>query len=199
MSYAISECFYSLQGEGARAGTANVFLRFAGCNLKCRKDTHGFDCDTDLWGDGIQRSVAEVVAMVEEAAPAALCEWIVLTGGEPTLQLDQPLISALIGKGYSLAIETNGTRDVPMGVDWIAVSPKRGEALEQRVADEVRYVVAEGDPLPRCEIIADHYFLSPAAAGATIAQSTLRHCVGLCLENPKWRLSMQQHKIWGVR
>jgi len=202
--YSINECFYSLQGEGVRAGTPNVFLRFAGCNLDCSEQTHGFDCDTDF-SKGQLLEAPQIVEQVK-AVCAERCDWIILTGGEPTLQLDAPLVNQLKAAGFKLAIETNGTRPVPAGVDWVCVSPKvEDSALKQHQADEVKYVRVAGDPLPARAVQAKHYLLSPAfdvasrGNAAQLSRANLEWCIKLCLEHPPWRLSVQQHHIWGIR
>jgi len=195
--YIVKEIFYSLQGEGMRAGEASVFVRFAGCNLNCRKETHGFDCDTDFKG-GVKLTAEGVLEAIKNVNEH--CRWIVLTGGEPAVQLDSALVSVLKAAGYSLAIETNGTKALPEGLDWISVSPKPGTCLEQTRAMEVKYVLRAGDLLPtRSEIKAAYYLLSPAFEGNTLPQDNLRHCINLCLGNPKWILSVQLHKLIGVR
>ena len=194
--YLVNEIFYSLQGEGVRAGTPNLFLRFAKCNLQCAVATHGFDCDTDF-AFGRPLSTDEIVRELRQLA--ADCSWVVLTGGEPALQVDAALIETLAGAGYKLAIETNGTIELPRGLDWITVSPKVEESsLEQLRADEVKYVRAPGQGLPRSAVAADHYLLSPAFDGERLNREALDWCLRLVRENPPWRLSVQQHKLWGV-
>jgi 7-carboxy-7-deazaguanine synthase len=204
--YTLKESFYSLQGEGVRAGTPAVFFRFSGCNLACNRSTHSFDCDTDFVG-GEKWSAEELVERAH-ALGSDGCRWIILTGGEPALQLDAELIRTLKKAGYRLAIETNGTRELPEGLDWICVSPKVAEdRLAQRRADELKYVLREGDPLPQPTVEAKHLLLSPAFDGVTqetletaspLPLANLRWCASLCLKNPPWRLSVQQHKLWGV-
>jgi 7-carboxy-7-deazaguanine synthase len=195
--YFVNEIFYSLQGEGVRAGTANLFVRFGHCNLACREETEGFDCDTEF-ESGRWLGVEEIVA--ELAACAKECGWIVLTGGEPALQVDGPLIEALHTAGYRLAIETNGTRALPPGIDWITVSPKVAEhAIRQLTADEVKYVRGHGQALPRTVVAASHHLLSPAFDGDQLDPRALDWCIRLCKEDPRWRLSLQQHKLWRVR
>src|SRR5262245_14105363 len=136
--YHVNEIFYSLQGEGVRSGTANVFVRFSGCNQQCRSETDGFDCETEFVS-GRALTVDEIVQSVREEAGTA--SWVILTGGEPALQLDRAMIDALHNAGFSLAIETNGSIELPAGIDWITVSPKSAEhTLRQLTAHEVKYV-----------------------------------------------------------
>lgn len=195
--YVVNEIFYSLQGEGVRAGTPNLFLRFSRCNLTCAVETHGFDCDTEF-ASGRRMTVAEILE--ELAAAAESCRWVVLTGGEPALQVDAELIEALHGAGYRLAIETNGSVELPEGIDWITVSPKVAEhAVRQRRADEVKYVRGHGQAIPKTVVEAEHYLISPAFDGDELDPRALAWCIRLVRENPPWRLSVQQHKLWRVR
>lgn len=196
-SYRINEIFYSLQGEGARIGQPSLFLRFSKCNLICKKETHGFDCDTEFeTGDDL--TIEEI--LTEFRSLSRDCRWVVLTGGEPALQVDVELIEALHAAGYKLAIETNGTVELPAGLDWITVSPKVTEdEVRQRVADEVKYVLGVGRDIPETEIEADHYWISPAFDGDQVDPRTIEWCTRMVQENPQWGLSVQMHKIWGVR
>jgi 7-carboxy-7-deazaguanine synthase len=195
--YRVNEIFYSLQGEGVRAGTPNLFLRFSRCNLECRVETHGFDCDTEF-ESGRSMTLPEIVA--EMRSLSAECRWVILTGGEPALQVDLELTGTLHAAGYSLAIETNGSVELPAGIDWITVSPKVAEhAIRQRRADEVKYVRGYGQGVPKTVVEADHYLISPAFDGPEVDRRTLDWCIRLCRENPPWRLSVQQHKLWSVR
>jgi len=195
--YLVNEIFYSLQGEGVRAGTPNLFLRLSKCNLECKVETHGFDCDTEF-ESGRWMTPAEVLAEFRQLS--ASCDWVILTGGEPSLQVDRELIDALHAAGYKLAIETNGSRELPAGIDWITVSPKVAEhALRQRRANEVKYVRGYGQALPETVVEAEHYLLSPAFEGTEVDPRALDWCIRLCKENPPWRLSVQQHKLWRVR
>lgn len=201
-TYRINECFYSLQGEGIRAGTPNVFVRFTGCNLQCRqepseKSPGGFDCDTEF-ASGRTLSLKEIHAWVERCSED--CRWLILTGGEPGLQVDREFIDYWHGLGYQLAIETNGSIELPEGLDWITCSPKVAEhAMRQLKASELKYVRCWGQGIPKPVCKADHYLISPAFSGLELAQETLQWCIKLCLENPPWRLSVQQHKQWAVR
>jgi 7-carboxy-7-deazaguanine synthase len=196
-AYRINEIFYSIQGEGARAGSPNLFVRFQGCNLRCRRESHGFDCDTEFVS-GRKWTAAEIVDHLKELAPNCPC--VVLTGGEPARQLDPELVEYLHACKYRLAVETNGTIRLPDGIDWVTVSPKVAEhAIRQRVAHEVKYVRGYGQGIPRTVVKADHYLISPAFEGNALDAKTLRWCIDLVKENPKWRLSVQQHKGWSIR
>ncbi|HEV7515602.1 MAG TPA: 7-carboxy-7-deazaguanine synthase QueE [Thermoanaerobaculia bacterium] len=195
--YVVNEIFFSLQGEGVRAGTPNLFLRFARCNLTCRAETHGFDCDTEF-ESGRRLTLAAILA--EMTALSTTCRWVVLTGGEPALQVDPELIDTFHAAGYRLAIETNGSLLLPPGIDWVTVSPKVAEhAVRQRTAHEVKYVRGYGQAIPRTVVLAEHYLVSPAFDGLEVDPRTLDWCIRLVKENPPWRLSVQQHKLWQVR
>ena len=195
--YLVNEIFYSLQGEGVRAGTPNLFLRLAKCNLACRVETHGFDCDTEF-ESGRWMTLPEILSEFRQLS--ASCDWVILTGGEPALQADRELIDALHGAGYRLAIETNGSLELPEGIDWITVSPKVAEhAIRQRRAHEVKYVRGYGQGIPKTVVKAGHYLISPAFDGTEVDPRTLDWCIRLCRDHPPWRLSVQQHKLWQVR
>jgi 7-carboxy-7-deazaguanine synthase len=195
--YLVNEIFYSLQGEGVRAGTPNLFLRLSRCNLACKVETHGFDCDTEF-ESGRWMTLEEILAEFRQLSTS--CDWVILTGGEPALQVDRELIDAFHGAGLKLAIETNGSFPVLDGIDWITVSPKVAEhAIRQRRANEVKYVRGHGQAIPRTVVEAEHYLISPAFDGAEVDPRTLDWCIRLCRENPPWRLSVQQHKLWKVR
>lgn len=197
-TYTVNEMFYSLQGEGLRAGTANLFLRFSGCNLTCRKESEGFDCDTEFTS-GRKLTSEQIIRELKETAPNAMA--IILTGGEPSLQVDAGLIQLLKAEGYYLAVETNGTQALPDGIDWITVSPKTAEhTLRQLKASEVKYVRAKGQAIPRPQVEAEHYLISPACqSDGTYLQDDMAWCVALVKENPKWKLSLQTHKLLKVR
>lgn len=196
-TYTINEWFYSLQGEGVRAGTANVFLRFSACNLKCNKEEDGFDCDTEFTS-GRKWTLDEIIGHVKEISKG--CNWVILTGGEPSLQLDDELIDRFHAEGFKLAVETNGTRAISPKIDWIALSPKVAEhALKQKSAHEVKYVRSYGMGIPQTQVEAIHYLISPAFDGDILPPENLEWCQKLVKENPKWRLSVQMHKFWKVR
>lgn len=233
MSYRVKTIYKTIQGEGAQAGRASVFLRFTGCNLWTGREEDRARavcqfCDTQFLGtDGpgggvfaeaaaLARAVAEVARTaplpIERPAfhraaihhginPAALADdvpMVVCTGGEPTLQLDEALVDALHAEGLQVAIETNGTRLTPAGVDWICVSPKAGAPLVQTTGHELKLVFPQPalppDALEHLEF--DNYFLQPMD-GPHAAENT-RAALAYCLENPRWRLSIQLHKILGI-
>ena len=203
--YAVNEIFFSLQGEGARAGTPNLFVRFSGCNLRCDvaegpRSPGGFACDTEF-ESGTPMTGAEIVTAARKLVPAASVG-VIFTGGEPALQLDKPLVAALRRAGFGpLCIETNGTVDVaPLGLDWVSLSPKVAEhAVRVKTCAEVRYVRGNGQGIPRPSARAERKFISPAFAGEQLDPETLRWCVDLVKANPGWALSVQQHKTWGIR
>ena len=197
--------FFSLQGEGARAGTPNVFVRFSGCNMRCdvkagKRSPGGFACDTEF-ESGQSMTAAQITNAALRLAPRAGMG-VIFTGGEPALQLDRALVSALRKAGFGpLCIETNGTIDVePLGLDWISLSPKVAEhAVRVKACSEVRYVRGHGQGIPRPAAKADRKFISPAFSGDALDADTLRWCVELVKANPDWALSVQQHKTWGIR
>lgn len=197
-TYTINEAFYSIQGEGMRAGTANLFLRFSGCNLTCRQESEGFDCDTEFVS-GRKLTAEQIIHELKEIAPKANA--VILTGGEPSLQVDAGLIQLLKAEGYYLSIETNGTTALPDGIDWITVSPKTAEhTLRQLTASEVKYVRAKGQAIPRPQVKAEHYLISPACQpDGAFSPSDLAWCIELVKDNPTWKLSLQTHKLLKVR
>jgi organic radical activating enzyme len=196
--YLINEIFYSLQGEGGRAGTANVFVRFAKCNLACNVEEHGFDCDTDFeHGDWYTQA-----SLLEAVAPLAdRCRWVLFTGGEPALQLDQTLVDACNQRDWLVAIETNGTRPLPDGIAWTCVSPKPGAEVVIGLCSEVKIVLASGQQPPPPDQLpsAFDYLISPAFKGDEPDPDAIAWCITLALENPLWRLSVQTHKWLGIR
>jgi 7-carboxy-7-deazaguanine synthase len=194
----VNEIFYSLQGEGMRSGTPNVFLRFSGCNQTCTVESHGFDCDTEFVS-GQPMDGDTLVANLH--AVATTCCSVILTGGEPALQATHELVDLLHDMGYFVAMETNGSVNVDeLGLDWITVSPKVAEhAIRQRRAHEVKYVRGYGQGIPRTVVVADHYLLSPAFNGDQVDRRALAWCVDLVKQHPTWRLSTQQHKFWNLR
>jgi len=208
MSYAVKELFYTLQGEGARAGRAAVFLRFAGCNLWSGREEDRATavctfCDTDFVGmDGPGGGrFADAQALARAAAakwPGGGAPYVVCTGGEPLLQLDAPLVDALHAEGFEIAIESNGTIPAPEGIDWICISPKSTAPLVQTSGDELKLVYPQHDALPeRFEALAfTHFFLSPMDSPERDAATEA--AVRYCLSHPRWRLSLQTHKLLGI-
>ena len=208
--YKVNEWFYSLQGEGMRAGTANVFLRFSGCNMRCAKEEGpkspgGFDCDTEF-ESGNLHTADDIVAIVEDcwvkgSAGSSKNKAVICTGGEPGIQLDSDLVAKLKEAGFYVAIETNGSIDVrERGIDWITVSPKVAEhAVRCLTANEVKYVRGVGQAVPKPKCKAEHMLLSPAFNGLTLDQESLRWCIELVESNPEWRLCAQLHKVWNRR
>ena len=203
--YSVNEIFFSLQGEGARAGTPNVFVRFSGCNMRCdlkagKRSPGGFACDTEF-ESGTPMTAAQVATTALKLAPKASVG-VIFTGGEPALQLDRPMVDALRKAGFGpVCIETNGTIDVsPLGLDWVSLSPKVAEhAVKVKECSEIRYVRGHGQGIPRPSAKAGLKFISPAFSGDALDPETLRWCVGLVKANPGWALSVQQHKTWGIR
>lgn len=183
--YRINEIFYSLQGEGYHTGTAVVFVRFAGCNLRCEWCDTDFASYTEMDADEI---AAECLRIGEG------CGRVVLTGGEPTLQADEELVKVLHKSGWMVHIETNGTGEIPVGIDWVTCSPKEGSRVVLTEADEVK-VVYTGQDVERWRqvICAKHYFLQPCSCANT--EETMAYI----LRHPVWRLSLQTHKYTGMR
>jgi 7-carboxy-7-deazaguanine synthase (Cx14CxxC type) len=209
MSYAVKEIFLTLQGEGGQAGRPAVFCRFAGCNLWSGREADRTEavckfCDTDFVGmdgpGGGRFASAEALAEAVEAAwqGGADNRLVVLTGGEPLLQLDAPLVSALRARGFSLALETNGTIPAPDGVDWICVSPKADAALAQTRGQELKLVYPQDGVDPaRFEGLAFERFALQPMDGPRLAENT-RAAIAYCLAHPHWRLSVQTHKYLGI-
>lgn len=209
MAYAVKEIFHTLQGEGARAGRAAVFCRFAGCNLwSGREEDRGAAacrfCDTDfvgLDGEGGGRFAgADALAAKIEAAweGGDTHRYVVFTGGEPLLQLDPALIAAAHALGFEIAVETNGTLPAPPGIDWICVSPKAGNPLAQTSGDELKLVYPQGgaDPSAFVDLPFQYRFLQPM--DGPDATASTRAAVAYCRRDARWRLSLQTHKIIGI-
>jgi 7-carboxy-7-deazaguanine synthase len=210
MSYAVKEIFKTLQGEGAQMGRAAVFCRFAGCNLWSGREIDRGQavcnfCDTDFVG--IDGSGGGRFADAGALADAVAAEWgdsrpgryVVLTGGEPLLQVDQSLVDALHARGFEVGIETNGTQAAPAGLDWVCVSPKADAELVLRAGDELKLVYPQDKAAPeRFEHLAfDHFFLQPMDSPQ--AATNLEAAIAYCTNNPRWRLSLQSHKMIGIR
>ena len=210
MTYAVKEIFYTLQGEGAQTGRAAVFCRFAGCNLWSGREedrahaTCQF-CDTDFVGldgpgGGRFGSPEELAAAVVDLWPAesGSDRYVVCTGGEPLLQLDGPLVDALHQQGFEVAVETNGTQAPPAGIDWLCVSPKAGAELVVRAGNELKLVFPQAGAAPaEFEGMAfDHFFLQPMDGPDRDANTAA--ALRYCLDHPRWRLSLQTHKLLGI-
>ncbi len=206
--YAVKEIFYTLQGEGTHAGRPAVFCRFAGCNLWSGREEDRANstcqfCDTDfvgVTGDGGGRFAtgAELAEACRAAAEGTGCDFVVLTGGEPMLQVDGELIDALHAQGFTIAIETNGTLPVPRAIDWICVSPKTGADLKQRSGDELKLVFPQAglDPEALLELAFPNRYLQPMD-GPDAAVNTQK-AIAYCRAHPGWRLSLQTHKLLGI-
>jgi 7-carboxy-7-deazaguanine synthase (Cx14CxxC type) len=210
MSYAVKEIFYTLQGEGALTGRPAVFCRFAGCNLwsgreEDRADAQCTFCDTDFVGtegpDGGR--FADAAALADriaghwpEGRPA---RFVVVTGGEPLLQLDPPLIAALHGRGFEIAVETNGTLPPLAGIDWLCVSPKAGNPLVVTAGDELKIVVPQPglDPLDFAGLRFRRFSVQPMDGPNRERNTAL--AIEFCLAHPQWQLSLQTHKVTGIR
>ena len=208
--YTVKEIFYTLQGEGANAGRAAVFCRFSGCNLwtgrEADRATAVCDfCDTDFVGVGPDGGKFETATDLARAVAAAWPlesrdqRFVVCTGGEPLLQLDADAIAALHDQGFTVAIETNGTQEPPPGIDWICVSPKARAPLLLRRGNELKLVYPQPDFEPERFVTLDfeHFFLQPMD-GPRVAENT-RLATEYCLRHPRWRLSLQTHKLLGIR
>jgi 7-carboxy-7-deazaguanine synthase len=210
MTYSVKEIFYTLQGEGANTGRAAVFCRFAGCNLWTGREQDRHDatcqfCDTDFVGTdgpggGRFASAGELAAAVAAAWPRSESgrRFVVCTGGEPLLQLNSELVQALHGEGFEVAVETNGTLPPPEGIDWLCVSPKAGASLAVTSGDEIKLVFpqvgAEPDRFERLGF--HHFFLQPMDGPDREANTSA--ALQYCLDHPRWRLSLQTHKLLGI-
>ena len=208
MAYSVKEIYFTLQGEGAQTGRPAVFLRFAGCNLwsgreQDRATAQCRFCDTDFIGTdgpsgGSFKDANALAAAAAESWPGGGAPLVVCTGGEPLLQLDEPLIDALHDVGFRVAVETNGTLNAPDGLDWICVSPKAGTEVVQRRGAELKLVFPQEGALP--EDFADwafaNFLLQPMDSPDRAANT--KAAVDYCLAHPKWRLSLQTHKMLGI-
>ncbi|WP_263358817.1 7-carboxy-7-deazaguanine synthase [Acidicapsa ligni] len=211
MSYAVKEVFYTLQGEGTHAGRAAVFCRFAGCNLWTGRESDRAAavckfCDTDFVGvdgpdGGKFETAADLANRIDATWPrnSAGKKFVVCTGGEPLLQLDKPLIDALHERNFEIAIETNGTIAAPDGIDWICVSPKADATLIQTRGDELKLVFPQAGASPDKyeQLEFRHFFLQPM--DGPDQKIHVEQALRFCLEHPAWRLSLQTHKLVGIR
>lgn len=195
MKYRINEIFYSVQGEGVRCGTPNVFIRFAGCNETCGYCDTEFESFKELTGEEIAHTAAKL--MKEPRA-------VVLTGGEPALQYDQQLYECLRKENIAtIAIETNGSMKLKAPVDWVCCSPKVAEHVLARSfpngVNELKYVRHPGQAIPNPSITAEHYLISPEFRGDNPWAECVSYCLDLVKNNPKWRISLQTHKLLKIR
>ena len=214
MSYQVKEIFYTLQGEGAHAGRPAVFCRFAGCNLWSGREQDRASavcrfCDTDFVGTdgtlgGRFDSAADLAARIAGLWPAGFAtqRFVVLTGGEPLLQVDTELIDALHAQGFEIAVETNGSIAAPEGIDWLCVSPKAGAPWVQRQGHELKLVwpqsgVSLADMQAMQSLAFSHHRLQPL--DDVLQKRNTEICIDLCLQQPVWKLSMQTHKVSGIR
>ena len=210
MTYSVKEIFYTLQGEGAQSGRPAVFCRFSGCNLwsgleKDRESAICSFCDTDFvgtdgFGGGKFKTAKDLAAKITKLWPSSGegAPYVVCTGGEPLLQLDKDLIDALHNQGFEIAVETNGTIVAPVGIDWICVSPKADSKLLQMTGNEIKLVypqekIKPGDVL---KYKFDNFFLQPMDGDDV--KENIQAVVKYCMENPKWRLSLQIHKTLNI-
>jgi len=213
MTYSVKELYYTLQGEGAQTGRPAVFLRFAGCNLWSGREADRARavcrfCDTEFVGtDGpgggkfrTAGDLAEAVARQWPARPAGLEPYVVCTGGEPLLQLDEAAIAALHAAGFEIGVETNGTISAPAGIDWICVSPKANAPLVQRSGQELKLVFpqqeAEAHPEHFQALEFEHFFLQPLDDANRDAHTLA--AIDYCLRDPRWKLGLQTHKLIGI-
>jgi 7-carboxy-7-deazaguanine synthase len=211
MTYSVKEIFYTLQGEGANAGRPAVFCRFSGCNLWSGREEDRAKaacrfCDTDFvgtdgTGGGKFRAADELARAIEAHWPSADMRrrFVVLTGGEPLLQVDEVLIDALHSRGFTIAVETNGTITPPRGIDWICVSPKAGNQVVVRHGQELKLVFPQVDTDPRDfeDMQFENFYLQPMD-GPNVSANTAQ-AVLFCQSHPQWTLSVQTHKLIGIR
>lgn len=211
MTYTVKEIFYTLQGEGANSGRAAVFCRFSGCNLWTGREEDRSRavckfCDTDFVGTGpdggkfaTAEAVVEAISNAWRGGSASDARFVVCTGGEPLLQIDERFVDALHAAGFTMAVETNGTRVAPRGIDWICVSPKAGAPLVQKSGNELKLVFPQPAAMPELfeSLDFDHFFLQPMDGPA--ATENTRLAIEYCMSHPKWRLSVQSHKQLGIR
>lgn len=186
--FKLVEIFYSIQGEGVRVGTPNIFVRFSNCNLSCRY------CDTPYNDVNMELSENELISELEKYP----CKNLILTGGEPTLQLDNDFLAKLKSKGYYLAIESNGIKKIPSLIDYVCISPK-SKKIAQTTGNEIKYVLKKGDILPEKIGNFDNYLISPEMNYDSPNPENIDYCIELVKNNPDWRLSIQTHKFLKIR
>jgi 7-carboxy-7-deazaguanine synthase len=210
MTYSVKEIFYTLQGEGLRAGRPAVFCRFAGCNLWTGREEDRASavcrfCDTDFVGTdgtlgGKFTTAQKLAALLKAQWPTGQPnQYVVLTGGEPLLQVDTALIDALHALGFQIAVETNGTVTPPPGLDWVCVSPKAGSSLVLTTGQELKVVIPQDglDLDALAQLPFEHHFVQ--AMDGPLARRNTELAISLCQADPRWRLSVQSHKLLGIR
>lgn len=210
LSYKVKEIYYTLQGEGNHSGRPAVFLRFSGCNLWSgrEEDRHKAICqfcDTDFWGmdgenGGKYATAEELVEVVQTLMPdGEYPRYVVCTGGEPMLQMDRPLVDAFHKAGIEVGIETNGTIKVDLPVDWICMSPKENTTIVQRTGDELKIVYPQGNMDPREweGLEYEYFYISPM--DNEYQEENIQKCIAFCKDRPKWRLSLQSHKLLEIK
>jgi len=213
MTYSVREIYYTLQGEGAQSGRPAVFLRFAGCNLWSGREEHREEavcrfCDTEFVGTdgpggGKFASAADLAVAVQKAWPTDVSSdkpYVVCTGGEPLLQLDDSLIAALHASGFEVGVESNGTQVAPAGIDWLCISPKGKAPVVQTAGHELKLVYPQVEPEAQPERFAElrfeHFFLQPLDSPEL--KSNTRRAVEYCLAHPQWKIGLQMHKVLGI-
>ena len=213
MTYSVKEIYYTLQGEGAQTGRPAVFLRFAGCNLWSGREEHRAEavcrfCDTEFVGTdgpggGKFETATELARAVAGHWPAGHGEsrpFVVCTGGEPLLQMDDALIDALHAEGFEIGVESNGTLAAPDGIDWLCISPKGSAPVVQTSGQELKLVYPQVEPEAQpgnfTGLAFEHFFLQPLDSPER--EDNTRRALGYCLEHPQWKLSVQTHKVLGI-
>jgi 7-carboxy-7-deazaguanine synthase (Cx14CxxC type) len=207
-TYKIKEIFYSIQGEGFNSGTPAVFIRFSGCNLwtgieNDRSKAICKFCDTDFVGtdgdNGGLYTSESLLAMLNSLTKESSCRFMIFTGGEPLLQLDEELINHLKNFNYFISVESNGTIKAPSGIDWLTISPKSGAKLIQKSGNEIKIVFPQIDMNPKDYEKMDfsHFYIQPKFDEDH--EMNIRHSLDFCLKNPKWKLSLQTHKYLGIK
>ncbi len=204
MKLRVNEMFYSLQGEGMRAGHPSVFIRLQGCSAQKHCYESGIRCDTEFIS-GQKMQLDEILKWIHSLTTK--CKWIVWTGGEPLDQLTEEHIEFFKAKGFAQAVETSGVKAAPEGIDWVCLSPKVAEHVilknfklreDGLHVDELRWVRHAKQFVPKTNIKAGRNFISPHFDGIHPDAETIKHCIKMCLDNPKWKLSLQSHKLMGI-
>ncbi len=213
MSYSVKEAFYTLQGEGRQSGRPAVFCRFAGCNLWSGREEDRAEaicrfCDTDFRGtdgegggrfEGAEELAGHLRGLWDSGGDGGGRPFLVLTGGEPLLQLDEALLQALHAKGFEVAVESNGTLPAPPGIDWLCISPKAGAPLIQRRGQELKLVYPQEDLLPEDLPAGDFLYYSLQPMDGPRRKENTAAALAYCLRHPRWSLSLQSHKELGIR